>query len=151
MQVILTQNVAGVGYTGDLKNVKPGYFRNYLFPNGFATLATKDVIKKFEEIKEQITKEKDELLAKADETLAKLQDITLTFKEKVSEKGTLYGSITIENVLEALKAQAKMELDKDTVSIDGGAIKEAGEFTATIKLSDKHKGEIKILVEGIEE
>lgn len=151
MQVILTKNMAGMGYTGDLKNVKPGYFRNFLFPKGVAVLATKDVIKKYEKMKEQILKEKEQLLAKAEETLKKLEKITLKFNEKVSEKGTLYGSITIDDVLEALKTQAKMELDKSIVSIDGGSIKEVGEFTATVRLSDKHKGEIKILVTAIEE
>ena len=151
MQVILTKNVAGVGYTGDLKNVKRGYFRNFLFPQELAVLATKEMIKKYEKMKEEIMKEKEELMAKAAETLEKLGDITLTFKEKVSEKGTLYGSISIENVLEELKKQAKMELDKDVVSIDGGSIKETGEFTATVKLSAEHKAEIKIVVEAIEE
>jgi|GEM_PF-848988 len=151
MQVILTQNVAGVGYTGDLKNVKRGYFRNFLFPQGLAVLATKDMVKKYEKMKEQIMKEKEELMEKAAETLEKLGEVTLTFKEKVSEKGTLYGSITIDDVLEALKEQTKMELDKDTVSIDGGSIKEAGEFTATVKLSNEHKGEIKVVVEAVEE
>lgn len=151
MQVILTQNITGIGYTGDLKNVKPGYFRNYLFPKGLAVLATDEMVKKYEAMKEQITKEKEELMAKATETLEKLGEVTLTFKEKVSEKGTLYGAITIDRVLEALKEEAKMELDKDVVSIDGGSIKEAGEFTATVKLTSEHKGEIKIVVEAIEE
>ncbi|MDP4008022.1 MAG: 50S ribosomal protein L9 [Candidatus Peregrinibacteria bacterium] len=150
MQVILTHNITGVGYTGDVKNVKPGYFRNYLFPKGLAALATKDALKKYETMKEQTVKEKEELMAKAEETKAKLNGITLKFKEKVSEKGTLYGSITIDDILEALKTQAKMELTKDVVSIDGGSIKEAGEFTATVKLSEKHKAEVKIVVEATE-
>lgn len=143
--------MAGMGYTGDVKNVKPGYFRNFLFPRGIAVLATNNMIKKYEKMKEQIMKEKEELLAKAEETTKKLEKVTLQFTEKVSEKGTLYGSITIDDVLEALKSQAKMELTKDVVSIDGGSIKETGEFTATVKLSDKHKGEIKIVVSAIEE
>lgn len=151
MQVILTENIPGIGYTGDLKKVKPGYFRNYLFPNGLAVLATKAMVKKYEEMKEQILKEKEELKSKAEETLKKLEDITLQFTEKVSEKGTLYGAITIEQVLEALKNQAKMELDQDVVSINGGAIKETGEFTATVKLTDEHKGEVKIMVTATEE
>ena len=151
MQVILTQNIAGMGYTGDMKNVKPGYFRNYLFPRSLAVLATEDMQKRYEKMRERILKEKEELLAKAEETLKKLSDVTLKFKERVSEKGTLYGSITIDDVLDALKNQAKMELSRDVVSIDGGAIKSAGEFMATVRLSDKHKGEIKIVIEAIEE
>lgn len=150
MQVILTHNIAGVGYTGDIKNVKPGYFRNYLFPKGLAALATKDALKKYDIMKEQILKEKEELMAKAGETLEKLNGITLKFKEKVSEKGTLYGSITIDDVLEAFKTQAKMELTKDIVSIDGGSIKETGDFIATVRLSEKHKAEVKIKVEATE-
>ncbi len=151
MQVILTKNIPGTGYTGDVKNVKPGHFRNYLLPNGLALRATKEASKKYEAMREQIVKEKAELVAKAEATLRKLADITLVFKVKASEKGTLYGSVTEEDVIEKLKEVAKMELDRSVLAINGGHIKTAGDFTATVRLTEKHKGEIKIKVEAIEE
>lgn len=151
MQVILTKNIPGLGYTGDMKNVKPGFFRNYLFPNAKAIRATDEAIKKFEAMKDEIVKQKQELIEKAQGTLAKLKNITLVFNAKASDKGTLYGSITEDDVIKKIKEVAKMELDKNVIAIDGGHIKTIGKFTATVRLTESHKGEVNIDVRAVDE
>lgn len=151
MQVIITKNTPGIGYTGDTKNVKPGFFRNFLFPRKLAIHATDFAVKKYEAKKEEIMKERAEIMEKADTMLKKLDKMKVNFKVKASDRGTLYGSITETDIIKKIKDSAKIELDKTFISLDGGHIKTIGEFTATIKLTEKHKGEVFVKVEKLED
>jgi large subunit ribosomal protein L9 len=130
--VLLREDIETLGGRGEIVKVKAGYARNYLLPQGLATLATKGNVK-------QIDLERAALLKKvaAEKATAELQaeqmsDISLTFKRKAGEHGHLFGSVTSMDVAEALKAKG-YEVDRRKIVLRE-AIKETGDFTVPVKL-----------------
>lgn len=132
MQLILKENVIGLGYKDDVVTVKDGYGRNYLIPTGKAVIATKSALKMLqEEIKQRakkIAKIKADAEAKAEE-LKNIQPIVIA--TKVSKAGTVYGSVTAVQVAEALLAQGK-EVDRKLIAMKDA--KTLGEHVAVVKL-----------------
>ncbi|MBT7736524.1 50S ribosomal protein L9 [Candidatus Peregrinibacteria bacterium] len=149
MQVLLNKDVKKRGYRGDIIDVKPGYFRNYLLPNGIAVLATKDVLALAEKRNEKRVMQKEQILENSKDAAAKLKGLTVTLKEKVSEKGHLYGSVTEQEVLDAIKAATNLELSKDLILMD--PIKELGEHKIAVKLGDKMEEKVVVVIEALEE
>lgn len=149
MQVLLNQDLKKVGYRGDIVNVKPGYFRNYLFPNGIAVMATKAVLALSDKRNEKRIMKKQEIVDNAKDSAKKLNGLSVTIQEKVSEKGHLYGSVTDKEVLDAIKAATNLELSKDMLSMDH--IKEIGDHKVVVKLADDAAVEITVVIEAIQE
>ncbi|MBT4917068.1 50S ribosomal protein L9 [Candidatus Peregrinibacteria bacterium] len=149
MQVLLNKDVKKRGYRGDIIDVKPGYFRNYLLPNGIAVLATKDVLALAEKRNEKRVMQKEQILENSKDAAAKLKGLTVTLKEKVSEKGHLYGSVAEQEVLDAIKAATNLELSKDLILMD--PIKELGEHKIAVKLGDKMEEKVVVVIEALEE
>ena len=146
MKVLLIQDVKSLGKKGEIKEVKEGYGRNFLIAKGFAKLATKEVIKEWEEeqkrIKEQTALEIAEL-TKEKEVLEKLN---IKIVKKLGNNGHLYGAVTKEDIVSALKSQSKIEIDKK--QIDAKNIKSLGEHMVDIKLGHGIHAKLKITVEG---
>jgi len=94
MDVILTQDIAGLGMAGEIKSVADGYGRNYLIPRGLAILATKSALKQMAEIQRAAEKRRARQRGSAQILAEKLSGLTLTFTVKVGEGDRLYGSIT---------------------------------------------------------
>ncbi len=147
MQVILTTNVENLGKKGDVRNVKDGYYRNFLAPRKFAKVATPKLLEWGKKLQEQAMKEKEEISKQAKEIKKQLEGLTLTFEEKITDKDTLYGSITEKEVVKALEKQAKIKLDKKQIDMTEH-IKNVGEHKVTIKLTDEVHAEIKVEVKG---
>lgn len=134
MEVILKQDVAGLGYKNDLVTVKNGYARNYLIPQGFAVLADDSRKKQLEETKRQQAYKEEKIKTEA-ETIAKaLEDTELTIGVKASTTGKIFGSVNNIIIADALLSQKKIEIDRKKIEIKGDAIKEVGKYTATVKL-----------------
>jgi len=145
MKVLLIKDVAKLGKKGEIKEVKEGYGRNYLIAKGFAKLATKEVIKEWEEeqkiLKEQKLKEIEEL----NELKDKIEKLTITITKKLGNNGHLYGAVTKEDIALGLKDK-NIEIDKKL--IDAKNIKSLGEHIVDIKLGHGIHAKLKIIVEG---
>ncbi|MCQ2171766.1 MAG: 50S ribosomal protein L9 [Bacteroidales bacterium] len=130
MKIILKKEVAYLGEAGDVVEVKTGYARNYLVPQGFATVATPSALKQHEETLRQRAHKEAKLVADAQAAAAKIEAVEVKIAAKVGEAGKLYGAVTAAQVAEALAA-AGIEVDKKNVTVP--EIKELGEFEAKVK------------------
>ena len=150
MQVILKKDVQNLGEAGDVVSVKDGYARNFLFPKNVAELATAGALENREKnlarIKAKQEKLHQEALAKA-EQIEKLGSIELS--AKAGESGKLFGTITTKKLAEELAAQAGIEVDRKTVSLNA-PINRIGNYVMLIKLTSKVKSELNIEVTASE-
>lgn len=135
MEVILTQNVDKLGRKGEIRNVKPGYYMNYLCPKGLAIQATAPRLKWAEKMKEARVKEHEEILKNAQKTKEQLESTVITLSEKTTEKGTLYGSIGDKEIQKAIEEQIKIKLDKKQIDLPE-AIKSVGKHTVKVQLTE---------------
>lgn len=144
MKVMLTKDVYKLGRAGDVKKVADGYGRNFLVPQGLAVLATPGALKQVERIRAQAeirrTEQNEELKGLAGE----IEGVVLTFSAKAGETGKLYGSITTQNVADALQEKTRYEVQRH--QLDMQPIRNLGEFTANVRLTMDLVPEIKIIV-----
>lgn len=144
MEVILKQDIQGLGYKDDIVNVKPGYGRNYLIPQGIAIFATDANRKMVAENIKQAAHKAEKIKKDAEEVAKKIGDITLELKTKAGESGKIFGAITTVQVAEALKDKG-FEIDRKKISFNTN-IKELGEYTASLDLHRDVQHEINIKV-----
>ena len=132
MQLILKENVQGLGYKDDVVNVKDGYGRNYLIPTGKAVIASKSALKALEEELKQRAHKLAKIKADAEALAEKLREVKpIVIATKVSKTGTVYGSVNALHIAEALKEQG-FEIDRKTIVVKD--VKEVGKFVASVKL-----------------
>lgn len=134
MEVILKQDIQNLGYANDVVNVKSGYARNYLIPNGLAITANETNKKVLEEnLRQKAFKE--EKITKEAETLAKaLEGITVKIGAKAAETGKIFGSVNNIQIADAILQQFKYDIDRKKIVVDGDSIKELGTYSAEIRL-----------------
>lgn len=142
MEVILKQDIQGLGYTNDLVNVKNGYGRNFLIPQGMAVLATESAKKVREEDLKQKSYKEEKAVKEAETLLEALKDINVKIGAKAGTSGKIFGSVNAMQIADALKNQFKFEIDKKKISVDGDAIKELGSYKAKINLHKEISAEI---------
>lgn len=145
MQVILLQDVKGVGKAGTVAKVSDGYARNMLFPRGMAKEATPANIKNLERKQEELRAKRAEDLASAKAMAEKLAEVTLTIQTKAGEGGRLFGAITSKDLSEELKKQFGYEIDKKKFVLDS-PIKQVGETVVDIKLFSEVTAKCKVNV-----
>lgn len=139
MKIILKQDVANLGYKDDVVEVKNGYGRNYLIPTGKAQLATPSALKVLAENLRQRAHKLAKIKADAEAVAETLKGVSLTIAAKVSETGTIFGSVGSIQVAEALEKLGK-EVDRKLISVE--AVKQVGQYTATVKLHKEVSVEI---------
>jgi large subunit ribosomal protein L9 len=144
MKVILNSFVKGLGRRGDIVNVKPGYFRNFLFPRGLAMLATKALLKVAEERLAARKMNKEEMISNAKSLIDQLAGITIKLEEKANEQGHLYASVSETEIVEALNAQHGIDLAQDFLQMK--AIKELGNHKVGFKFDADLVGEFEVTV-----
>ena len=115
MRVILKAEVRGLGRTGEIKDVADGYARNYLLPKGLAIEATGGELKQLAQERQTEKTKKDRAHQDAEELAKRLGKVTLVFKLKAGEHGKTFGSVTAKEVADALKKEAKAEIDKTKI------------------------------------
>ena len=134
MEVLLLEKVRNLGVLGDKVNVKPGYGRNFLVPQGKAIYATAANIKKFEARRADLEKVEKEHL---DAALAKKAAIealgTITLHAKAGEEGKLFGSIGTRDIADAVTA-AGVEIAKSEIDLPTGVIRNLGDYDITLEL-----------------
>ena len=131
MELILKEDVINLGYKDDIVKVKDGYGRNYLIPTGKAVVATESAKKVLAENLRQRAHKLAQIKADAEAVAQKLQGVSLTIAVKVSEPGTVFGSVTAAQIADEL-AKLGHEVDRKVISVE--AAKEVGEYNATIRL-----------------
>ena len=142
MDVILTENVKGLGSIGDVVKVKPGYGRNFLVPQGLAVEASARNIKELEHHKRQLARKAEKLSKEAADIKARIEAVECSFVHKASDEGKLFGSVTSKEIAEALAAKG-IEIDRRKILLDH-AIKELGKHQVEIKLNAGVNATIKV-------
>ena len=133
MEIILKQDLKGLGFKNDIVKVKNGYGRNFLIPQRIAVLATESNKKmQAEEIKQSSFKEQ-KLRTAATELAAKFADISVKVGAKAGESGKIFGSVTNIQLAEALK-KAGYEVERKNIEMNEEAIKALGTYTAKVRL-----------------
>lgn len=131
MKIILKEDVQNLGYKDDVVEVKDGYGRNYLIPQGKAVIANSSNLKQLEENQRQRAHKLAKIKADAEALAAAIADVKLTIGAKTSATGTIFGSVNSLQIAEALE---KLGHNIDRKLIDIEPVKEVGEYTATIRL-----------------
>lgn len=140
MQLILKEDVTNLGYKDDIVNVKDGYGRNYLIPQGKAIIASTSAIKMLEENLRQRAHKLAKIKADMQELAAKLEGVSLTIGAKASSTGKVFGSVNNIQIAEAL-AKLGFDIDRKVIIIKEAA-KELGSFKAVLKLHKEVSVEI---------
>ena len=130
--VLLREDVDTLGGRGEIVKVKAGYARNYLLPQGIASLATKGNVKQIEQERSALLKRAAEDRSTAEAQKEQMSTIELSFERKAGEGGTLFGSVTSMDIAEAIQAKG-YEIDRRKIILRD-AIKETGEYTVNVKL-----------------
>ncbi len=147
MKIVLMKDVPNLGSAGEVKDVADGYARNFLMPKGFATVATKGLIKQAQERAEAQRKRDLRARNDADAMSQRINGQTVRFVVKVGELDRLYGSITNVDVAEKLGAQIGAEVDRRRVEL-GDPIKRAGVYSVVVNLGHGLEPRINVVVEG---
>ena len=140
MEVILKDDVKGLGFKNDIVAVKPGYGRNYLIPQGMAVIADKSNKKVVAENIRQAAHKAEKIKTEAQSIADKIGDMTLEIPARVGETGKIFGAVTTLQLSEALKNKG-IEIDRKKISFDS-EVKSAGSYTATILLHKEVKHQV---------
>jgi large subunit ribosomal protein L9 len=145
MEIILKTDIAGLGYKNDTLNVKPGYGRNYLIPQGFAVLATSSNKKILAENLKQAAHKSEKLKADAQAIADQIGDKVATITMKVGESGKIFGRVTSIQVADALAALGII-VDRKKISVED--IKFVGTYKAIVDLHKEVKHDLAVNVVG---
>jgi large subunit ribosomal protein L9 len=149
MEIILMQKVANLGNIGDKVKVKAGYGRNYLLPQGKATLATPENVAKFEARRAEFEKAAKEELASAQARAAKLEGFKLSLTAKAGGEGKLFGSVGNSDIVEALNKAGHM-VERAEVRMPNGPIRQAGEHVVQLHLHTDVNVDLPVVIIGEE-
>ena len=133
MNVILLERLGNLGDLGDEVNVKAGFARNFLIPQGKAVRATKANREVFEERRVELERAANEQLGAAQERAGKLEELVITYVAKAGEEGKLYGSVGTKDIADLITEQA-VEVSKSEVRLPEGVIRTTGEFEVDVQL-----------------
>jgi large subunit ribosomal protein L9 len=144
--ILLREDIETLGGRGEIVKVKAGYARNFLLPQGLATLATKGNVKQIELERAALLKRVAAEKATAELQANQMSDISLSFERKTGEQGHLFGSVTSMDIAEALKAKG-YEIDRRKIVLKD-AIKETGDYTVPVKLHREVTLQVPVSVRG---
>lgn len=150
MKVILLQELKGKGGEGDVVDVAPGFFNNYLNPQKVAVAATKGNLAQLEQRKHNIEKREENRINDANALKEKLAGQVIKIEAKVGEEGVLFGSVTTQMIADALKLSTGLDVDKKRIDLKA-PIKVAGEHEVLISLYREIKTTLKLFVGSEEE
>jgi large subunit ribosomal protein L9 len=145
MEIILKEDIQGLGYKNDIVKVKPGYGRNFLIPRGMAVMATPSSRKVLAENIKQAAHKAAKLKQDALDLAAKIEAVAINITAKVSETGKIFGSVTTIQIADALEKEG-ITVDRRKISFVEKEIKSVGEFSAVADLHREVKATIKFKV-----
>ncbi|MBW4512292.1 MAG: 50S ribosomal protein L9 [Scytonematopsis contorta HA4267-MV1] len=145
IQLVLKQDVSKLGKLGDLVEVAPGYARNYLLPRDIATFATPGILKQVERRRELERQKQAELKQQALEQKASLEKVSsYSIAKQAGEKDTIFGTVTSQDVADAIQAATGMEVDKRGITIPD--IGKLGSYEAEVKLHSEVTAKVNVQV-----
>ncbi|HPI79357.1 MAG: 50S ribosomal protein L9 [Cyclobacteriaceae bacterium] len=144
MEIILKQDVQGLGYKNDIVKVKPGYGRNFLIPNGTAIIANSSNKRMVEENIRQAAHKAEKLVQDAKALAEKIGELAIEIGTKAGESGKIFGAITVNQIAEVLKAKG-IDIDRKKVILKETP-KQLGSYTVTLDLHKEVKHEITVNV-----
>ena len=144
MKVLFLQDVPGTAYAGDIKEVKPGFARNYLLPQTIAVLATRDQMNRVEGLRKAASKRRDASQAEWQTLAEKLNGATILIEARAGRNDRLYGAITNTIVAEKISKFAEREIDRRRVVLS--PIHQLGEYSVPVKLYPGIEPRVKVLV-----
>jgi large subunit ribosomal protein L9 len=144
MQLVLTEDVPNLGRQGDVVEVKPGYGRNYLLPNGLATVPSEHNLRLLDRYKQRVQAAREARVADLRVLAEQLQRVTATIEANANDEGHLYGSVGAPEISRALKAQ-NLPVDPDMVRLEG-PIRECALYAVKLHLGYEIDTEVKVLV-----
>lgn len=146
MKVLLIKDVKGLGKAGEVKDVKDGYGNNFLIGKGLAKMATNAVLRQFEANKEKMAQMDAYELSQTQKLADELAKIQISLSVKIGANGALFGSVTKDEIANALKAQKGLELDKKCLEYEH--IKTPGIYEITAKLKHAISAKFKLEIKG---
>ena len=145
MNVILLEKVQNLGDLGEQVNVKAGYGRNFLIPQGKAVSATKDNVAKFEDRRAELEKTAAEKLAAAEARKAGIEALEITISQQAGDEGKLFGSIGTNDIAEAITA-AGADVSKAEVRLPEGVLRHTGDYDVNVELHSDVVAVVKLSV-----
>lgn len=142
MEIILKQDIEKLGYTNDIVNVKDGYARNFLIPNRMAIIANPTNRKVLAETLKQQAFKENKVKNEAAAIAKALEGLTLKIAVKAGTSGKIFGSVNSVMIANAIKEAKNIELDRKRISINEDAVKEVGNYKASIRLHKEVQFEI---------
>jgi large subunit ribosomal protein L9 len=149
-EIILTENVPGLGAEADVVKVRRGYARNYLLPRGKAYEVTQAALRQLDNLKKKRAEREARELNEAEEFARKIGKLRLTFILATGETGKAFGSITSQDIVNRLKAEVGQEIDRHKVALER-PIKDTGEHEIAIKLHHDVTAQLNFMVKAAEE
>lgn len=147
MQIILMEKITNLGQLGDVVNVKSGFARNYLIPQGKAKRATEQAIAEFQSKRAELEKKQADALAAAQAVAAKLDGLLVQISQKTGSDGKLFGSVSNANIAEALAALG-FTVERSMIRMPNGQLKQVGDYPLTISLHSDVTANITVSVLG---
>ncbi len=134
-QLLLLEDVEALGRSGEIVNVKPGYARNFLLPQGLAVIANKNALRMQERLKEERQKRAIADKQESDAIAAKIEGVSLVKVVKVDHEGHMYGSVTVADIVHLIQEHTQVELEKKAIQLKH-AIKTTGIHAVVVKLKE---------------
>ena len=145
MKVLFLKEVAGSAKAGDIKEVAPGYARNYLLPQKLAVVADARTVEQIQQREEAARRRAEKQLAEAREQATKIKRLTVTIYAKTGEGGRLFGSVTNADIAQQLKREAGIDIDKRKIEVEP-AIKSLGPHDVKVQLHSEITETLKVVV-----
>ena len=149
MKVILLKDVAGLGQTGDVKDVSEGYARNFLLRQGLVAAATPSALGNLKQHIASERRKQEKLEAEQQALSTQLGDITLTFRVRAGKGGRLYGSITNQDIAEAVRAQNGVSLDRRSIEL-AEPLRAVGTYQVPVHVARGKEPKLTVVVESTE-
>ncbi len=145
MEVILLEKISNLGDLGERVDVKPGYARNFLIPQGKAVRATAARIAEFEKQRAELEKKAAEVLAAAQTRAGKLGELEVVITQKAGPEGKLYGSVGTQNIADAV-TEAGVAVTRQEVRLPEGPLRHTGEYDIELQLHPDVIATVKVIV-----
>ena len=149
MDIILKENIDGLGIIGEQVSVKPGYARNFLLPKGVAIVADMGSVKELDHQKRQLARKLEKATKDAEVVKARIEKVACVFTQRAGEEGKLFGSVTSMDI-EAKLTEAGLEIDRKKIQL-ADPIKALGEHEVAVKLDAGVVAQVKVVVKALAE
>ena len=150
MNVILLEKITNLGDIGDTADVKSGFARNFLFPQGKAIPATKANLEEFEQRKSELLAKHQEHVAEAEGRKAKVDGLNIKIEVNASDEGKLFGSVGTKDIADVINSQSDAEIIKSEVVLPHGVIREVGQYDIQLDLGYDVSAEITLAIVSLD-